>query len=207
MLDLVKKIFKASKFWIFVVIIGCIITMLFSPKNAIISNGILFITFSAIIWYCYETRKLVKLSEKNLIIAIKPVIVVEDVSVEIKIKNIGKSPALNIKIMEIYNRTCIDTMYPASHYKMGNYNVTFKNLSVLQSGSEHSFSAKFKLIDSSGLQNPNPAPFLNYENPNFTGNYKILIKYNDIEMGAWETQTTINKEGINFEGIKSVLIL
>ena len=207
MLEKLKKLIKLNGFWIAVVILVSVITILFSPNDAKISNTILFVTFSAIVWYSYETRKLVKLSEKNLIIAIKPILVVEDVSGVIKIKNIGKSTALNINILEICNRTCVDVMYPNSHHPTGNYNVTFENLAVLPPDSDHTFSANFKLIGSAGSLNPNSSPFFDYENPNFVGSYKVTIKYNDIEMGAWETQTTINKDGIHFEGIREQAIV
>jgi hypothetical protein len=162
----------------------------------IMANLILFITFLAIVWYSWETRRLVRLTRKQIRIAIEPIIVVEDVSGgKIKIKNIGKSPALNIKISTVTNRICKDSK--------NSYDIDFIGHPFLQPDSDCAILGVFKMRESSGHMNPNPDPFLNSNNPYFIGDYGIIIFYNDIERGKWETRTLIGKEGINFKEVKN----
>lgn len=159
-------------------------------------NIILAFTAMVIIWYTSETRKLAKLTAKQIKIEIEPIIVIEDVDNAVKIKNVGKSPALNIDILKIGNRKSKDS-------KDG-YDIIFANLPVLQSYCGDTVIAKFEPCGSCGHWNPNPSPFLDYRNPNFIDNYEIIVQYYDIEMGKWETKTVVDKNGIHFQGIHEI---
>jgi hypothetical protein len=161
------------------------------------TNFILFITFLAIIWYSIETRRLVAITKKKMRIDIEPLVVVEDVSGgQIKIKNIGNNAALNIKILTISKRKCRDCKYT--------YDIDFAEYPIIEHGAEQKIIGLFKICESSGLQNPNADPFLNFNNHNFIDDYQIAIHCTDIEQGRWETKALIDKNGIHFQGIREL---
>ncbi|MDD5432977.1 MAG: hypothetical protein PHO70_08380 [Candidatus Omnitrophica bacterium] len=161
------------------------------------ANFILFITFLAIVWYSWETRRLVRLTGKQIRIGIEPIVVVEDVSGgQIKIKNVGKNTALNIKISTITKR-----IFKGCE---NSYDIVFIGKPILQPDTNCKIGGKPKIRESSGYFNPMLEPLLDFNNPIFLGDYEIVISYNDIEGGNWEVKTSISKEGVNFKEVKNI---
>jgi hypothetical protein len=162
------------------------------------ADWILSITFLAIVWYSWETRRLVRVTGKNLKVEIEPIIALEGVEgFWFNVKNIGRSPALNIKIQEIKNRRCSNSN--------DSYNIVFEDSNpFLRPNMTIGICSKFKLCGSTGHQNLRPSPFLEYRNPDFINGYEVIINFNDIEMGKWESRAFIDKTGIQFKGIKEI---
>ena len=161
------------------------------------ANFILFVTFLAIVWYSWETRKLGRVTAKHLTVEIEPIIAVEDIDgFYLRVKNIGRNPALNIKIQEIKNRRCLGSN--------DSYDISFEGSPhFLRPNVDTGIHMNFKSGSVEHLH-VNPDPFLDYRNPNFVDGYEIIINYNDIEMGRWETKTSIDKNGVHFKGIREI---
>ncbi len=155
---------------------------------------ILGITALIILWYSVETRRLADLTEKQIKIKLRPVIVVEDVYRDkVKIKNIGESSALSVEIQPILARKAKDSQ--------NSYNIRFDGCPVLEGEASNEREGIFELCEKSGRTNPNPAPFLEFQNVFFIDDYYITIVFKDIEKGVWETKTIVDKKGIHFQGI------
>jgi len=166
-----------------------------NEKIGMINIIVLALTFGAIVWYTVETFRLRKINEKQIRINILPLIAIVDIGNEIRLKNIGKSPALNVTINPIKNRTSIDTEEKFDF-------IAIESIPFLDVGQEKQIRVKPKPLALSGLQNPNPDPFLNPNNPNFTKEYSLTINCKDIENSKIQLFINICKEGIILEETK-----
>jgi len=105
-----NKILKFIKNnWALFLILIIIIIVCFANKNYLVisssSDLILFITFLALLWYTYETRKTRLNSEKQIELALTPVISLEllenqAAGYNFKLKNVGLGLALYITITD-----------------------------------------------------------------------------------------------------------
>lgn len=162
----------------------------------VINIVVLFLTFIVIIWYSWETRQLRKVTQKQLELNILPILSVEQITDKLIIKNIGKSPALNVAIDSIKDRP-----YPDLSEK-GKYGFSFGD-PIPSINVEEKKLLEIKVIPpSTGHQNPNIATFLNPANQYFSGEYEMKINYEDINHKAIYSIFKINKKGINFQEIK-----
>lgn len=77
--------------------------MNFDIHITIFTTIILFLTFLAIIWYAWETRKLWKETVKQTELNLRPFVVITYSENERKFKliNLGNTPALNVKIDDV----------------------------------------------------------------------------------------------------------
>lgn len=162
---------------------------------SIINIIVLALTFIAIVWYTVETFRLRKINEKQIRINIMPLIAVVNIGNEIKLKNIGKSPALNVTVNPIKNRACGDSKEKFDF-------IFVEPIPFLDVGQEKQICIKPKPLASSGLQNPNPDPFLNPSNPNFLEEYPLIINCEDIENSKMQLLMNICKKGIIFKETK-----
>jgi len=162
---------------------------------SIINIVVLALTFIAIVWYTVETFRLRKINEKQIHINIMPLVVVMNIGNEIKLKNIGKSPALNVTIDSIKNRASGDSKEKFDF-------IVAESIPFLDVGQETQIPIKPKPIALSGHQNPNPDPFLNPSNPNFLEEYTLIINCEDIENSKIQLLINICKKGIIFKKAK-----
>lgn len=103
-----KKIYWLKNNILFLLLLFTIVIICWvNKKHFLISSSsdlILFITFLAIFWYTYETRKTRLNLEKQTEFALTPIISLELVENQaagyrFKLKNVGQGPALDIKII------------------------------------------------------------------------------------------------------------
>lgn len=156
---------------------------------SIINIVVLALTLIAIVWYTVETFRLRKINEKQIRINIMPLIAVVNIGNEIKLKNIGKSPALNVTINSIKNRTCGGSKDKFDF-------IVAESIPFLDVGGEKQIQIKPKPLPPTTHQNPNPDPFLNPSNPNFQGEYILIINCEDIENSKIQLLINICKKGI-----------
>jgi len=154
---------------------------------------ILAITACAIIWYTIETRRLVSLTRKEIKLNIRPAIVVTSVGTSMRLKNIGKSPALNITMKDIVRK---------SNPPKETYKFKFSRKSQLGVGEECGLAVSSycndKQIVASGDSDNIKKYFLDYNSLTEKQAFSLIIEYNDIEMGKWRSVSLVNNKGIHF---------
>ena len=158
---------------------------------------ILTITTGVIIWYTWETRRLAKLTEKQIKINIKPIIVVSSISGGLRLKNIGKSPALNIMVENIIRM-----------YRNEPYIFKFSYLTEIATNEDKGMAItpyyKDKPIIPSGDADKVILVLLDYGSLGQEENYELIIDYNDVEMGKWRSISLVDKSGIRFKEVKEI---
>ncbi|MBL7130092.1 MAG: hypothetical protein ISS45_01585 [Candidatus Omnitrophica bacterium] len=160
------------------------------------ANLIQFFILMAIVWYSIETRRLANLTQKQIKINIRPLICIINIDGQIKLKNIGKSAALNIAIDKVINRQSRDS-------KGQIYNFEFDKRTVLAPQEDCILEITPHLIKGT-LTDPNVSPFLAPNNPNFIGRYKLKINYTDIEDEKWQSIFEVDQNNLLFRGIKEI---
>jgi len=165
-----------------------------------ISVFVLILTFFAIVYYSVETSNLRKIMEKQVNLAILPLVNLVSIGNTISIKNSGKSPALNVVIEQVKNRN-----YPVPNFssgREGTYSFSFGESIPLLNVSEEKQIATKVIPPNIGPQNPKADPFLNPSNQEFSGKYEVEINYEDIESKKITTIFEISENGIKFKKIK-----
>ena len=151
------------------------------------SNIILSFTAMAVLWYTLEARRLSELSKKQIEINIRPIIVVRWDGSTLRLKNIGRSPALNISIKDIVDKDArlnFDTM-PVCEVGVEpgiGYKLFIKDIHIVASGEVDSWM-RF---------------YFNHNELKNDESYKIIIDYHDVESGKWRTEYLVTKEGEKF---------
>lgn len=165
------------------------------------TNLILFITFLAIIWYTIETRRLADLTEKQIKINVKPIIVIISIGSGLELKNIGKSPALNIAVKDVIRTD-------RSNNRNDEYLFNFSKIAVC--GSEEKRGAGItphcngKPIIASGEADNTIKFFLDSSSLSQGQNYELIIDYEDIEKGKWRSISIVDNKGVHFKEVKEL---
>ena len=153
------------------------------------NNIILSLTAMIILWYTLETKRLSDLSKKQIEINIRPILIARWDGRTLRIKNIGRSPALNIWLEDIYHKNsrlefhkiplCEVEKEPGVGYKL--------------------FEGTTRVIASAEV-NQKMTIFLPH---NLKGNesYIIFIHYQDVEGDSWQSKCKVAKEGLLFEEV------
>jgi len=165
-------------------------------KGLNMANLIQFFILIAIVWYSIQTRRLANLTQKQIKINIRPLICIVNINGQIKLKNIGKNAALNIAIDNVVNRQSRDSRGQI-------YNFEFDKKTVLAPQEDCTLEITPHLVKGTHT-NPNVAPFLSPNNPNFLGSYKLKINYTDIENEKWQGIFEIKQNNLLFRSIKEI---
>lgn len=167
--------------------------------SADMTNIILFITLLAIIWYTVETRRLANFTAKQIRINIKPIITILSINSNLRVKNIGKSPALNIRVKDVIR---LDNNSKAEY--------VFKFTEIPVCGSEEQHGAGItphcnnKPIVASGDADKTIQYFLDYNSLTQGQNYELIIDYEDIEKGKYRSIGIVNNKGVHFKEIEDL---
>jgi hypothetical protein len=159
---------------------------------------ILALTAGIILWYSAETKRLADLTAKQIQINIKPIIAIISVC-RFKLKNIGKSPALNILVKDI---THVD--------KASNKTYTFKftEIPVCGAGEERG-AAIIPYCDSSRITASGEVEqiirfWLDCSSLSQGQSYELIVDYEDIEKGKWRSISIVDNEGAHFKEIRAL---
>lgn len=155
-----------------------------------VSDWILLVTGGILLWYTIETRRLRIVSGKQLKIDIRPVMVAIERSNSLTLKNIGRSPALNVTVKDVFRH---DEMC----FKFGTRTVWAAGevLSLLitpHKGNEP--------ITSSGAAETAKSNYLSCRDTADT--YEVVIDYNDVEMGRWRSICVVASDGVQFKEVR-----
>lgn len=171
------------------IVVGSAFYAFYIPE--LLNNAIVGITAIVIVWYTIETARLADLTEKQIKINIRPVIIVLEVGEKFKIKNVGKSAALNIDIHDV-----------VSENSRGKCLHKFARIPVLAEKDDIGVSVQ-PYINNEAIGSSADVVSANRQLCYWVGPpYQLEIDYMDIENGKWQTVTLVNKVGIHFQGIK-----
>ena len=156
---------------------------------------ILGITALIILWYSVEAKRLADLTEKQIKIKLRPVIIIDRVYGNwIDLKNVGESVAVSIKIRPIQERSFSGSA--------DSYEIHFNECPVLEQGATATLTGHFRKQNTEGWTTlTHPDPLLDYTHQSFVNSYDILIHFNDIENGGWETRTRVDNLGTHFQSM------
>ena len=165
------------------------------------TNLILFITLLAIIWYTIETRRLANFTAKQIKINIKPIITITSIDSSLRLKNIGKSPALNILVRDIIRIN-------NENNQKNEYVFKFTKITVCGSDEERGVEItphyNDKAITASGDADKTIRYFLDYNSLAQGQNYELIIDYEDIEKGKWRSISIVDNKGVHFKEVKEL---
>jgi hypothetical protein len=120
-----EKILNEKTFSVMLLIIGIVTILSFVLGLIAFNNEILFLTFLALLWYAWETRKLKEEAIKQTEIEQKPVMmlhvrnpiaialenkeyeIIDGLSCYLSLRNVGRGPAFNVEVVEIKDRGSI----------------------------------------------------------------------------------------------------
>ncbi len=147
-----------------------------------VANAILAFTAAVIVWYTVETNRLAQLTKKQIEIEIRPIMVIMQNPPDLRTQNIGRSPALGVKIRPI-GRDQIKLEFPERLLCLPGQGYDLRP-SVYRNGQLISGSEEAERIWRQALV--------------CQGNdrYEIVISYCDVEGDAWESQDVIDKSGV-----------
>lgn len=155
---------------------------------------VLAFTALQVYYYTRATARLADLTEREIKINIRPIIIVNNIHPSLRIKNIGKSPALNINVSDVIRK------YDGENYifkfteklecgvnEERGIPITpyYENNPVAASGD--SDKIKLALLDCGSLAEGET--------------YRIIIDYNDSEMGKWRSVTLVDNKGVHFKEV------
>ncbi len=153
------------------------------------NNIILSLTAIIVFWYTLETKRLSDLSKKQIEINIRPILIPKWDGRILRLKNIGKSPAINILLEDI---------------KFKRATLKFRKIPLCESekepGAGYELFIDGKRIETSGEVEKQIAIFLPNEIQKGE-NYTITIHYQDVENNKWQTRYKAIKEELIFEGV------
>ena len=163
------------------------------------TNIILFFTLLAIIWYTVETRRLANFTAKQIKINIKPIITIHSIDSSLRLKNIGKSPALNIRIKNVIR---------LDDNSKTKYVFEFMEIPVCGAQEQHGSGitphCNNKPIVASGDADKTIQYFLDYNSLTQGQNYELIIDYEDIEKGKWRSISIVDNKGVHFKEIEEL---
>lgn len=154
-----------------------------------ISNIILSLTFVAIIWYSWETRRIANQIVKQNQLQLSPFLVVyfrgDGSAKKFRIRNLGKGVALNIQIRNV-----------ALSQRERIY-ITFNLPGTNALKSEEERDLKFNIIRRGRIISANMLPNLDPEYAN--RDYNLKIEYEDINYDSYITILLTGKTGIKIK--------
>jgi len=166
-----------------------------------VSVIILAITAGILLWYSLETKRLADLTAKQIKITVKPIITIIGIDNNLKLKNIGKSPALNIIVNDVVR---IDN----SNDRNDKYVFKFSKITVCGSNEERGVSitpyCNDKAITASGDADKTKQYFLDYNSLAQGQTYELIIHYEDIEKGRWSSTSIVDNKGAHFKEVVEV---
>lgn len=163
------------------------------------TNLILFFTLLAIIWYTIETRRLASLTAKQIKISIKPIITIVSIDNNLRLKNIGKSSALNILAKDIIRIN-------NDNNRNDKYIFKFAKITVCSSNEERGTSITPYCNDKAITAGEEVKKyFLDYNSLAYGQNYEIIIDYEDIEKGKWSSISIVDNKGVHFKEVKELI--
>lgn len=164
----------------------------------LVSVIILAITAGILLWYSAETKRLADLTAKQIKINIKPIITIIGIDNSLRLKNIGKSPALNILVKDVIR---IDN----GNNRNDKYVFKFAKITVCGSDEERGVSitpyCNDKAIIASGDADKTKQYFLDYNSLAQGQNYELIIDYEDIEKGEWKSISIVDNKGVHFKEV------
>ena len=155
----------------------------------------LFFTLLAVIWYACETRKLRMETIKQTELSLRPFVVITydtDASMQrrFKIENIGKGPALNVKIADIPIMK-----KDGEHY----IRYIFSRIDVIVPNEKKDIKGKIKVNEHSA---ENSFVFMSHFQPESVKSYDFIINYANINNNSYKTEGSLGKGGLVIEGTK-----
>lgn len=164
----------------------------------LVSVIILAITAGILLWYSAETKRLADLTAKQIKINIKPIITIIGIDNSLRLKNIGKSPALNILVKDVIR---IDN----GNNRNDKYVFKFAKITVCGSDEERGVSitpyCNDKAITASGDADKTKQYFLDCSSLAQGQNYELIIDYEDIEKGGWKSISIVDNKGVYFKEV------
>jgi hypothetical protein len=167
-----------------------------SSTIQLVSIIILAITAGILLWYSYETKRLADLTAKQIKINIKPIIIVNSISNYCRLKNIGKSPALNITVRDVVRTD-----------NNSNKKYIFKFTEIPVCGSEEEQGTGItphcngNSITASGDVDNLVTYFLHYNSLVQGQDYELIIDYEDVEKGKWRSISIVDNKGVHFKEV------
>ncbi len=149
----------------------------------------LFLTLMAVIWYAWETRKLRMETIKQTELSLRPFIVITfdpNASMQrgYKIENIGKGPALNVKIANIVI--------------VKNLEYIFNSIDLILPNEKHDIKGRIKVYESS---TENSFVFMSHFQPESADrSFDFIISYTNIFNDSYKTNGKWGKGGLAIEG-------
>lgn len=141
--------------------------------------AVLALTYVAILWYAYETHRMADISSRHMRIGARPIVVISQLPY---LKNIGKSPAIDINVEDVSKNTA-----------EGIYLFKFGVINILECEIEKGRGIKIevykeeKLIAASG--NSEQARM------NYLKDCTLIVEYRDVEGGKWQSVCEIDSFG------------
>jgi len=155
----------------------------------------LFLTFLAVVWYAWETRKLRIEAIKQTELGLKPFVTISYDERERKFsyKNIGKGPALKVKIDDIPIIKENGELY---------IRYVFYEIDVITPEEESKVDGEIKINESTSDKD---FSFLSHFFPDTAvKSYDFLIKYTNINNEHYETKGKFGESGIVIEKTEKI---
>ena len=169
-----------------------------SSTVQLVSVIILAITAGILLWYSAETKRLADLTAKQIKISVKPIITIIGIDNSLRLKNIGKSPALNIIVNDVVRED-------KSNNRNDKYVFKFSKMTVCGSNEERGVSitpyCNDKAITASGDADKTKQYFLDYSSLAQGQTYELIIHYEDIEKGRWSSTSIVDNKGVHFKEV------
>lgn len=165
---------------------------------------VLFLTFLAVVWYAFETRKLWKETVRQTKLQLTPHIILYNKKNDLICRNIGNSSAINVEI----------STFEAIDKDSGKlvFRVTFPPLYVLESKQEKIIEPEIKFEDKDleyiveGLEFAGKKFFPFFPKETKQREYPLIIDYENLENMPFRAKVTIKcrEEKIKISEIKEV---
>ena len=154
---------------------------------------ILFLTFLAIIWYAYETRKLWKEAVKQTRLTMRPIVIITYADNNFCYVNYGNTPAFNIKIDDV---TLIDTENVRFDY-------VFPEIAVLPQ------SAKIKIEDikikiNDDVRDTDTFALGGLTPHSASRTFNVKIRYKNSENDEYITEGIVGEGTFEFRNIEKI---
>ena len=148
-----------------------------------VANAILAFTAAVIVWYTVEANRLAQLTKKQIEIEIRPIMVIMQNPPDLRVQNIGRSPALGIKIRPL-ERGQVKLEFPERLLCLPSQGYDLRPV-VYRNGQHISGSEESERIWKQALTCQS------------NDQYEILISYRDVEGDTWESRDVIDNSGVS----------
>lgn len=155
----------------------------FHAETFTANNVILAFTAAVIVWYTVEANRLAQLTKKQIEIEIRPIMTITQNPPDLRIQNIGRSPALGIRIQPL-ERGQVKLEFPERLLCLPNDGYGLRP-AVYRNGQHISGSEEAERIWRQALTCQGD------------DRYEILISYHDVEGDEWESRDAIDKSGVS----------